>query len=279
MQAWDAGVGVLLKKLEDAGELDNTLVIISGDHGAPGFPGGKCNLYDFGTAVALLARVPGGKAGRVVDDFVNLMDLSPTFLEAGGVKPPAAMTGRSFLDVLRSAKSGQVDARRAWVVTGRERHVDTAREGNLPYPQRALRTADFLYIRNFQPDRWPMGAPAAGTELSADALANDTRAAFADMDAGPTKAWLVAQRENPQWRWHYDYAFGKRPAEELFDARRDPDQTNNLAAIPAFARTKRELSGRLMKLLADTGDPRVTGAGDTFEHPPFAGEPAGRKAP
>ncbi|HEU5430841.1 MAG TPA: sulfatase, partial [Thermomicrobiales bacterium] len=159
IQAFDAAIGVLLKRLAAAGELDNTLVVISGDHGAPGFPRGKCNLYDFGVGVALVARWPGGKPGRVVDDFVNLMDLAPTFLEAGGIQPPEVMTGRSLLDVLKSDRSGQVDPSHTWVVTGRERHVAAAREENKPYPQRALRTRDFLYIRNFRPDRWPLGAP------------------------------------------------------------------------------------------------------------------------
>lgn len=275
IQGWDAGVGVLLKKLEESGELDRTLIVISGDHGMPGMPGGKCNLYDFGTSVALVARPPGGKPGRVVDDFVNLMDLAPTFLEAGGVKPPGVMTGRSFFDVLRSDKSGLVDPSRTWVVTGRERHVENAREGNLPYPQRALRTPDFLYIRNFKPDRWPMGAPNAITETSAppaQELAGNTRVAFADMDASPTKAWLVAHRNDPRWKWHYDYAFAKRPAEELYDLRKDPDQVTNLAADPARADTRRELSERLMKVLTAAADPRVTGAGDTFDKPPFSGE-------
>ena len=81
-------MGVLLKRLEESGELERTLVVISGDHGMPGVPGGKCNLYDFGTAVALVARWPGGKSGRVIDDFVNLMDLAPTFMEIGRVKIP-----------------------------------------------------------------------------------------------------------------------------------------------------------------------------------------------
>ena len=49
---------MLLKKLEEIGELDKTLVVVSGDHGAPGFPGGKCNLYDFGVGVTLAVRWP-----------------------------------------------------------------------------------------------------------------------------------------------------------------------------------------------------------------------------
>ncbi|MCX7045405.1 MAG: sulfatase [Candidatus Sumerlaeota bacterium] len=278
IQAWDAGVGVLLKKLEDIGELDNTLVVISGDHGMPGVPGGKCNLYDHGVGVALIARGPGIKAGRIVDDFVNMMDIAPTFLEAGGVKAPDVMTGRSFMNVLLSEKSGQVDESRNFVVTGRERHVSDAREGNLPYPHRALRTRDFLYIRNFAPDRWPMGSPKFTSKAdmpSLDAIEQNTFAAFADMDASPTKAWLVGQFGEAKWQWNYDYAFAKRPGEELYDLRSDPDETKNVAADPAFAAKKREMSERLIKILTDAKDPRVLENGKLFENPPFTdGRPA-----
>ncbi len=272
IQAWDAGVGVLLEVLAGLGELDRTLVVISGDHGMPGVPGGKCNLYDFGVGVALLAVGPNIPGGRVVDDFVNLMDLAPTFLEVGGVKPPTVMTGRSFLDVLRSDKPGLVDPRRTWVVTGRERHVAAARDDYLPYPHRALRTPDFLYLRNFVPDRWPMGNPQfSGREdlPSLDALERSTYVAFADMDASPTKAWLVRQYGDPEWRWHYDYAFGKRPAEELYDLQRDPDQTQNLAADPAYADRKGALADQLLTVLRKTGDPRVVQHPPAFERSPF----------
>ncbi len=272
IQAWDAGVGVVVRRLEEIGELDRTVLVISGDHGMPGVPGGKCNLYDFGVGVALIARGPAIRGGRVVDDFVNLMDLAPTFLEFGGLTPPAVMTGRSFKNVWCSEKAGQVDPARTFVVTGRERHVAAAREGNRPYPHRAIRTADFLYVRNFAPDRWPMGSPKAAAEtgaLDAEALARNTFAAFADMDASPTKAWLIGQRNEAQWQWHYNYAFGRRPAEELYHLREDPDQTRNLAAEPAYAEKRRELSARLMKVLTEAHDPRVTGDGQTFERPPF----------
>jgi uncharacterized sulfatase len=262
----------LRQKLEAAGELERTLIVVSGDHGMPGVPSGKCNLYDHGTAVALVARVPGGKAGRIVDDYVCLPDLAPTFMEVGGAKPPAGLYGRSLVSVLKSDKSGQIDPERTWVITGRERHVDVAREGNLPYPMRALRTKDFVYIRNFTPDRTPMGDPKRA--LTREALADgsverDTRVGFADMDASPTKAWLIAHREDPQWKWHYEHAFGRRPAEELYDIRKDPDQVKNLATDPAHAKTKAELSARLMKTLMAANDPRVTGDGKTFERSPF----------
>src|SRR5213078_3671993 len=82
-QAVDAFVGVLLKRLEETGEADHTLVVLSGDHGMPGVPEGKCNLYDMGVRVPLIMRVPGGKGGRIVEDFVRLPDLAPTFMEIG----------------------------------------------------------------------------------------------------------------------------------------------------------------------------------------------------
>ena len=280
--AFDVVLGLLMDRVKELGELDNTVVVVSGDHGAPGFTNGKTNLYDFGTAVTLAVRWPGGgvKGGRVVDDFVNLMDLAPTFCDVGGVKPPEVMTGRSLLPILKSEKSGWVSSDRDWVVTGRERHVAAAREGNLPYPQRAIRTKEFLYIRNFKPDRWPMGDPKAAdaeTVPGQNQLENDTFIAFPDMDAGPTKAWLVANKEAA--RKYYDFAFAKRPGEELFDLKKDPDQVVNVAGDPVYAEKKAELEKMLMVELKRTEDPRVMGDGMKFEKPPFAGEGTAVKTP
>ncbi|MGC1273970.1 MAG: sulfatase [Planctomycetaceae bacterium] len=273
-QAFDAALGVLLAKLEAAGEFDNTLVVVSGDHGAPGFPHGKCNLYDFGTAVSLAVRGPGVEGGRVVDDFVNLMDLAPTLLEVGGAESPAVMTGRSFANVLHSDKAGQVDAERTFVVTGRERHVAAAREGFVPYPQRAIRTKGHLYIVNFKPDRWPMGDPvhlADGHTPDTEALIEDTYATFLDMDSSPTKAWLVTHRNDPQWKKYYELAFTPRPREELYVLADDPDQVHNVAADAQYADVRAELESKLMDELRRANDPRVTGDGTHFETPPYSG--------
>mgnify|MGYP002628048999 FL=1 len=275
--AFDAALGVLIEELDRIGELDNTLIAVSGDHGIPGFPNGKCNLYDFGTAVPLAIRWPGkAPAGRVVDDFVCLPDLAPTFLEVASEKPLDVMTGRSLVSVLTSEKSGQVDKSRDAVIVGRERHVAAARTGNLPYPQRAIRTKDFLYIRNFKPDRWPMGigpgygAPASPMPSLAQ-LTNNTFAAFGDLDASPTKAWIATHPKQEEGRF-FDIAFGRRPEEELFDLRTDPHQAKNVAKEEAYSAVRKELSTRLMKVLTETGDPRVTGDGTTFDKPPFSGE-------
>ena len=277
VQAFDAALGLLLGKLEKAGELDSTLVVVSGDHGPPGFPRGKCNLYDFGVGVALAARWGKAPGGRVVDDFVNLMDLAPTFLEAAGVQVPDVMTGRSLVPVLASRKSAQVDPARSWVITGRERHVANARDGRVPYPQRALRTRDYLYIINFEPDRWPMGDPRNITATSApDArtLTENTFVTFGDLDASPTKAWVVGQRNEPENKRYYDFAFARRPREELYVVADDPDQIRNVAGMEKYAAIREKLHDQLMAELERTKDPRVTGGGMTFEKPPFAGPPA-----
>ena len=273
--AFDAAVGVLIEELKANDEWKNTILVISGDHGAPGFPRGKCTLYDFGTAVSLIAAGPGIPAGRVVDDFVSLPDLAPTFLELAGREAPPEMSARSLVPVLRSAASGQVDPARDHVLTGRERHVDEARAGRLPYPQRAIRTREHLYIINFEPDRSPPGdlhpPGRPGKPPTRHQLLHESRAAYPDMDAGPTKAWLHEHREDPRWKAAWELAFGLRPAEELYLLRDDPEQMKNLAGDPAHAALKKELRDRLIARLKATGDSRVTDESPVYERPPFAG--------
>lgn len=282
VQAFDAAIGVLLARLAEIGELDNTLIAISGDHGAPGFPHGKCNLYDFGSSVSLAIRAPGVPGGRVVDDLITLPDLAPTFLETGGVKPPAVMTGRSLVSLLRSGKSGQVEPARDAVFIGRERHVENARADYMPYPQRAIRTHEFLYIVNFRPDRWPLGDPYrldSGPPPTVEELTEETRTTLPDEDAGPTKAWLVGMRNDPKWKEHFQWVYGKRPREELYDLKSDPHQTKNVAAEPGYATRRVELERRLMDELKRTGDPRLVDNGRFYETPPMSGptnEPAAK---
>ncbi len=211
--AFDGGLGVILERLEAIGELDNTLIVVSGDHGIPGFPRAKCNLYDIGCEVAMAARWPGHiPPDRVIDDFVNLMDLAPTFMEAAEVPIPDTMTGKSLLPVFRSEASGQIDPDRTLVVTGRERHVSVARDGNLPYPQRAIRTQDFLYVHNFAPDRWPAGNPNGLDDPNAEPpsweeIEQVTYAAYPDLDASPTKAWLIHHRAEANVQRAFDLGF------------------------------------------------------------------------
>ena len=271
-QAFDAALGVIIEELKRVQAFENTVLVVSGDHGVPGVTRGKCNLYDLGTSVPLAIHWPDGiaKQGRVVDDFVSLPDLAPTFLELAGVQRPETMTARSLASILKSDQDGQVEKGRDAVFTGRERHVAAARTEFKPYPQRALRTDQYLYIINFEPGRWPMGTgPGFGAdgEMPAyEVLRENTFGAFGDLDASPTKAWVVKHRDEDQAS--FEYAVGRRPMYELYDVRRDPHCLDNLADDSDHATAKESLHGRLMEELRRTGDPRVSGD-VVFEKSPF----------
>lgn len=266
VQRFDRLVGSALAALESIGQLDNTIVVMTGDHGMP-FPRGKSNLYDLGTRVPLAVRWGNTvKAGRVVDDFVSLTDLAPTYLEAAGVDIPHDMTGRSLMNILTSDKSGRIDPERSFVLAGKERHVPAQEAPDMGgYPSRAIRTDQFLYIRNFRPDRWPNGTPHYKKAAVPGAW-------YADTDNGPTKTYIIENRDtDATHRKLYELCFGKRPAEELYDVTLDPDQLFNVADDPVYAAAKQKLSDTLMKHLKETGDPRAFGKGDQFDAYPYLG--------
>jgi N-sulfoglucosamine sulfohydrolase len=265
VQRFDRETGELLDVLAKAGELSNTMVVMSGDNGWP-FPRSKATLYDAGTHVPLAISWPDRiKSARRIDSPVSLTDLAPTFLAAAGVGPPAEMTGRSLLPVLTGSGT-----HRDHVLTGMERHVPSRGEIRGGYPMRAIRTRDHLYIRNFAPDRWPAGDPNgledhAAQPFSFDELSNKTFVALADIDSGLSKAHLVTHRSDPKVGRLYHMAAGKRPKAELYDIRKDPYQMTNLAAEPAHAAMLKQMDARLMSELHATNDPRAQGGGDEFD--------------
>jgi uncharacterized sulfatase len=117
-----------------------------------------------------------------------------------------------------------------------------------------------------------MGAPYAVAETEAPAareLESNTRAAFPDMDASPAKAWLVAHRHDLHGKAFFERAFAKRPGEELYDLRSDPQQTNNVAGEVSHLVEKSAMARRLLKVLHEARDPRVTGDGSKFDRSPF----------
>jgi arylsulfatase A-like enzyme len=177
----------------------------------------------------------------------------PTFLEAAGVDVPETVTGRSFLDVLQTAKSGWVDESRNRMLVGKERH-DLGRPDDLGYPVRALRTPEFLYVHNYEPDRWPVCNPETG---------------YGNCDDSPTKQHVLNSFDD-----HYRLCFGKRPEEELYRVADDPECLKNLAADPSLQATKRQLREEMETMLQADGDPRVLGRGEVFDTYKYVG---GRK--
>ena len=278
VMAADAMLGEMIAELEKAGKLDETLVIISGDHGIPGVPRGKTTCYDLGTSVSLMVRWPKGiPAGRRVEDYISIMDVGPTLLDVARADVPDSMDGRSFLPQLKSEKSGWIDKDRNWVILGRERHVPNAREGDLPYPMRAIRTPKHLYIRNFKPDRWPMGDPGQSAGLTDPKelyqLGLDTRSSYGDLDGSLTKAWLLANRTFTDAKRSIDLTLGKRPAEEFYRITSDPDHLTNIAGDESVAEEQRKLAAKLMAILESTNDPRLT---DAFDRAPWVVPGEGR---
>ena len=260
VQRLDREAGEIIATLHAAGQLDNTVVIFTSDNGMP-FPRAKANLHDGGTHVPLAIRFPSkAKTHRTIDDFVVLTDLAPTVLEAAGLKPPAEMTGRTLMPLL----GGDTQPGRERVFLERERHAQV-RRGDLGYPARAIRNNDFLYIWNIHPDRWPAGDPEMHFSVGP----------FGDIDGGPTKDLLLQRRDDPAIARYFSLATAKRPEEELYNLRKDPQQLDNVAANPQYVRAKSALRSALLKWMRDTRDPRVaTGAGAWDRYPYFG--PGGR---
>lgn len=257
VEHFDKMVERSIHSLEKRGLLENTIIVVTSDHGMP-FPRAKASLYDAGTKVPLAIRWPKGivSPGRVYDGFVNLSDLAPTFLEAAGVQVPQMMTARSLLPVFQNSAS----ADRPAAFMAMERH-DGCREGGKGYPMRAMRTADYLYIINFEPGRWPAGDP--DKENCARYIP------FGEVDPSPTKRFMMERRE--QYRNLYDLAFAKRPAVELYDIAKDPGQMNHVGDDPRYAAIRKQLDKQLRDHLFKTEDPRLTGEPVLWDYYPYYG--------
>ena len=267
---FDTHLGRILAEIERAGELDNTIVVVTSDNGMS-FPRAKANCYEFGIHMPLAIRWPAEvPGGRVVHDMVSLTDLMPTYLEACDIDHPGdfPMAGRSLMPVLTSDKDGLVDATRTAAYSARERH-SSSRWNNLAYPQRCIRTPEYLYIRNFRPERWPAGTPrkvgSSNYPAKGDEALGPMHAAYHDIDACPTLSLLTSGADDPELGKFLQLAVAHRPAEELFDVRSDPDCIHNLAEAKSHAAIKAELSAKLEAFLRETGDPRILDGGDIFE--------------
>ncbi|HVX60963.1 MAG TPA: sulfatase [Pirellulales bacterium] len=257
VQRLDRKVGAAVARLEQAGVLDQTAVVYTSDNGWQ-MPRGLANCYDSGTRVPLAIRW-GDKlqAGRQADEFVSLTDFAPTFLELAGLGPSPEMTGRSFLDVLLGKPSSVA---RDHVFVERERHANV-RAGDLSYPIRGIRTAEFLYLQNLRPDRWPAGDPQLYWAVGP----------CGDVDNSPTKAFILAHADEPGIKPFYNLSFAKRPGEELYDLRSDPQQLVNVADRPAYAAAKRDLRQRVVRWMRETDDPRLDPDDDRFDKYPYFG--------
>jgi arylsulfatase A-like enzyme len=215
------------------------------------FPRVKGQIYEHGFHIPMAVRWGSHiKPGRVIDDFINTRDLAPTFMQVAGLEPGGTMTGKSFLDVLQSGKSGKVDESRNLMLIAKERH-DLGRPNDWGYPVRAIRTPEFLYIRNYEPDRWPAGDPETG---------------YRNVDDSPTKTLLISRFDE-----YYQMSFGKRPAEAMYLVNKDPDCIKDISKEPEYAQAKRQLREKMEEILRGEGDPRMLGRADFFDTIQYTG--------
>jgi arylsulfatase A-like enzyme len=272
VQRWDRLVGSALAELEKQGLLENTIVIMTGDNGMP-FPRAKGNLYDAGVREPFAVRWGQSiQPGREIKDFISFVDIAPTLLELTGAPVPIDMSGRSFAPLLRAKKSGRLDPDgRPDIVFGRERHVPAQESPNMGgYPSRAVRTKDFLYIRNYQPELWPAGT--GDTEQT-----NVPGQWYADCDAGPSKDYIFENRfKDEAHRRAFDLCFAQRPADELYDLSKDPGQIHNLAGHSEYQDVLTQIQRLLQVRLTQLNDPRATDPDFTgFDQYPYYGQGGG----
>ncbi|MFS8616895.1 MAG: sulfatase [Solitalea sp.] len=251
IQWFDQHLERAIRLLEEAGELDNTLIVVTSDNGMP-FPRAKANVYEYGIHVPLAVRWGDKiKGGRISDDLVSLIDLFATFVDlAGAPYPEYKVESNSLLPLLGSTKSGVIDTMRKEIFSSRERH-SSSRWNNLGYPQRAIRTSQYLYIRNFKPERWPSGDPPE----------------FHDIDQA-SERFTIRHGDDPRYAEFFRLITDRRPAEELYDILADPACLHNLAGSARYEASLNHLRGRLGAYLMQTQDPRVTGNGEIFESYP-----------
>ena len=258
----DNQLGRMLAELEDRGLLDSTLVIVTSDHGMP-FPRVKGYAYHDSNHVPLAIRWPGGVTapGRAIEDFVDFTDIAATILDVAGIAEKESgmmpITGKSWRPIFESSKSGQVVPERDHVLIGKER-TDVGRPHDWGYPIRGMVTRDFLYLKNYEPSRWPAGNPETG---------------YLDTDGSPTKSLILElgrkDRQNRFWQLN----FGLRPAEELYHLATDADCAHNVAAESGQAELIKELRQRMEAELKAQNDPRMFGRGRVFdEFKPTSGQ-------
>lgn len=260
VEHFDNHLGKALALLEAAGQLENTLIVATSDHGMP-FPRAKGQAYDHSNHIPLAIRWVKGinGPGRVVDDFVDFSDLAPTFLEAGQVSDAGPImqpiSGRSLFPIFKPTQTGKKQPHRDHVLVGKERH-DIGRPNNWGYPIRGIVKGNMLYLHNFKTDRWPAGHPMTG---------------YLNCDGSPTKSLVLEMRRQGSNQDFWDLCFGRRPPEELYDLSSDPDCVNNLAGQRTHSEKMAALKKQLFSELKTQGDPRMSGNGNVFDSYRYSG--------
>ncbi len=222
----DRGVGLMLKMLEETGQLENTLIIFISDNGIP-FPGAKTNLYEAGVHLPLIVAGPGLPQGRTNQAMISFVDIAPTVLDWCKAQGPASykLPGKSFLPILNEDQPKGWDA----VFGSHQMHEIT-----MMYPMRSITTRTRKYIVNLD-------------HAKEFPLPSDLWASPSWQSVRQSGAKMLGQRRVAD--------FLHRPKEELFELAKDPHEMKNVASAPANAAALTELRQRLRDWQQATNDP------------------------
>lgn len=257
IEHFDKHLVAILQTLEAVGELENTIVIVTADHGMP-FPRAKGQEYEYSNHVpfAMMWKKGITKAGREIKDLLSFIDLTPTILAVAGIPEEKSgmqpIEGKSFLNLLTKEDS---KPQKDYVLIGKERH-DVGRPNDQGYPIRGIIKGDFLYLINFETSRWPAGNPETG---------------YMNVDGSPTKTEVLKARRNPETESYWQLSFGKRQEEELYNISEDRECIANLAKDTNYNTLKKQMRSELLQKLAEQQDPRMLGQGDIFDSYPYMG--------
>jgi N-sulfoglucosamine sulfohydrolase len=258
LEYFDNCILKLISELEKRGILDNTLIVITSDNGMP-FPRSKGCSFEISNHMPMAVMWKKGikNPGSIVSNYFSTVDLTSTFLDVAGIKSEksgmVAPSGKSFAPIFQDISKGNNPASKGVLLFGRERN-DYGRPNNQGYPTRSIMKDDFLYIANLKSDRYPGGNPETG---------------YLDCDGSPSKTVILNQRRSGMDDSFWKQSFGLRSNEELYDISKDKDCMNNLSKDPLYTKKRDELKRLLFDTLKRQNDPRMTGAGDSFDKYPF----------
>jgi hypothetical protein len=250
----DAHLGRMIEHLEEKGLLENTIIVMTSDHGMP-FPRCKAQEYEYSNHVPMAIMWPKGisNPGRTVTDMVSFIDFAPTFLELASIPFESSgmhpSPGRSLTDIIYSEKEGQVNPERDIVLIGKERH-DYSRPKNQGFPIRGIVSNDYMYLYNYDISLWPAGNPEIG---------------YLDIDGSPTKTEILRLFRSGENDFYWKLSMGKRESsEEFYKISADAECMVNLADHPEYLDHKQQMKTRMESMLKDQKDPRMFGNGDIF---------------
>ncbi|KAL3274373.1 hypothetical protein HHI36_015771 [Cryptolaemus montrouzieri] len=235
MSRLDQGVGLVLKELEDAGFLNNTLIIYSSDNGIP-FPNGRTNMYDSGVGIPMFISSPFHTERRyqVTNSLTSLLDIAPTVYEWFNISKNIfdkkyRLTGKSLLPLLEKEPS---DTTKEAVFGSHNLH-----EVTMNYPMRMIRTQRYKLIHNIN-----YNAPFPIDQ---------------DFYLSPTfQGILNRSRAHKDIRWYKKLSqYYYRKEWELFDLKHDSEELTNLAYNDTYKVIFKELKHRLFEWQNQTGDP------------------------